>query len=1176
MRALLRAVLGAVLAAGALSGAVAGAPGAASADPGWGLPPIDNCRLTDWTLVPQLSFEVFRAKGNTQTTVALDTPVTYTQQDSFTEEVSEEVTYSGGVGLEFAILKLKGDYGNKFTQKMTFSGQMSRQYMVPAGKTLDVAYGFFNYHATYTRQWQPAGCANGTVLGALNALTYWIEAPKSHGYNARYHGSGPQWRPGPPGGGSVTPPKPPTPQPVTSVYGLADGTVLHTTDTRRIYKMVGGAPVWQATCDGGICLPESRPTKQAVVDAGPAVPRDGSSAVDQRGRVYLFVGGAPLWQSSCAAPINCGTPPKVSDWSIDGRDHMNAVPVDGHLIQGFDGGVGTQVAMTVGGARIHFATPQEVIDTGHGTDWAATVTKVSTWSFNGLGELPADGTLVQGLGGDGPTPVAMFAAGARINFANPQEVIDAGYGADWSSKIRPIPTRAFNALRANIPPDGTLVQGLGAGGPTPVAMMVGGARVNFANPQEVIDSGFGADWSSKIHPIPSRAFTMIPDVPGDGTLLRGAGGSSVAVMAGGARVRFDSPQEVVDTGHGTDWAARVRVIPSRAYEQLPARIGDRTVFRAPDARPADGIDPASVFLVVGGARVPIASEREFLALGYTWGQVVRIPVRVALTVPTRIRSGTPVQASEAAPGIDPRSVFVVAGGARVPMDTEAEFLGLGHTWPDVVRVPPRVVGGLSTLPANGTVVRAPNARAEDGVNPNSVFLVAGGSRIPIASEQEFLSLGYAWTDVVSLPVRVVRGLSATLRDRVLIQGWSNGAATTGVAEMSGGKRFVFGGADEVVSSGYGDNWSALVTRVPTRVFDALPASRGTEGFGWAAGGTLPAGQVLTAGMEVRTPNRQYQLLMRADGNLVEYAAGGRELWSTGTAGNPGAKAVLQRDGNLVVYSAAGAVLWHSGTGGHADGEYVLALQGDANLVVYAPGGGSALWANGTRNDTLPAGSVLESGWSLCAAHNRGCLYLLGDGNLVRFGPDGTAQWDSRTPGNPGAKLVVQYDGNLVLYSATGAVLWNSGTGGQPTGGHALTVRDRGELVLTDPSNTVRWASDRLGAELFAGQVLRPNWTMRSPDGRYRLAMRSDGNLVEYGPDDQPVWSSQTTNHPGSRLVMQYDGNLVMYGPYGDPVWDTATGGHPQAAHLVAVQNDGNVVVYAADGTPLWDRHRTTG
>jgi hypothetical protein len=52
--------------------------------------------------------------------------------------------------------------------------------------------------------------------------------------------------------------------------------------------------------------------------------------------------------------------------------------------------------------------------------------------------------------------------------------------------------------------------------------------------------------------------------------------------------------------------------------------------------------------------------------------------------------------------------------------------------------------------------------------------------------------------------------------------------------------------------------------------------------------------------------------MQGDGNFVVYA-GGVGVWSSGTAGNPGAYLAMQTDGNLVVYSPADVSLWSSGT-----------------------------------------------------------------------------------------------------------------------------------------------------------------------------------------------------------------------------------------------------------------------
>jgi hypothetical protein len=91
----------------------------------------------------------------------------------------------------------------------------------------------------------------------------------------------------------------------------------------------------------------------------------------------------------------------------------------------------------------------------------------------------------------------------------------------------------------------------------------------------------------------------------------------------------------------------------------------------------------------------------------------------------------------------------------------------------------------------------------------------------------------------------------------------------------------------------------------------------------------------------------------------------------------------------------------------ADGRFVLAFQGDGNLVLYQ--GGTALWSTGTHG----AGATVA--------------VMQGDGNLVLYSAGGAALWASNTAGHPGAWLVVQGDGNLVLYSASGAALWASNT-----------------------------------------------------------------------------------------------------------------------------------------------------
>ncbi len=69
--------------------------------------------------------------------------------------------------------------------------------------------------------------------------------------------------------------------------------------------------------------------------------------------------------------------------------------------------------------------------------------------------------------------------------------------------------------------------------------MVGGARIEFHSPQEVIDSGFGDEWGAHVKKVPGRVYDAIGTVPKNRTLVQGkAGGAATAVaqVVGGARI----------------------------------------------------------------------------------------------------------------------------------------------------------------------------------------------------------------------------------------------------------------------------------------------------------------------------------------------------------------------------------------------------------------------------------------------------------------------------------------------------------------------------------------------------------------------------------------------------------------------------------------------------------------
>jgi surface antigen len=181
--------------------------------------------------------------------------------------------------------------------------------------------------------------------------------------------------------------------------------------------------------------------------------------------------------------------------------------------------------------------------------------------------------------------------------------------------------------------------------------------------------------------------------------------------------------------------------------------------------------------------------------------------------------------------------------------------------------------------------------------------------------------------------------------------WNSGTAGHAgayVIMQSDGNLVVYLGSTPLWNSGTGGRGQAMFAIQP----DAnLVIYQGVTPI-WASrsyDNTLQPGEELSPGWYLESGNG-YQLVMQGDGNLVEYYSGSA-VWSSGTAGNPGAYVIMQGDGNLVIYRS-GTALWFTGTAGHP-GAY-LADQQDGNQVVYA--GSTALWASNSGSPHLTLGT----------------------------------------------------------------------------------------------------------------------------------------------------------------------------------------------------------------------------
>ncbi len=100
-------------------------------------------------------------------------------------------------------------------------------------------------------------------------------------------------------------------------------------------------------------------------------------------------------------------------------------------------------------------------------------------------------------------------------------------------------------------------------------------------------------------------------------------------------------------------------------------------------------------------------------------------------------------------------------------------------------------------------------------------------------------------------------------------------------------------------------------------------------------GQLDPGGQITSGTQIASPDGEFVLQMQDDGNLVLRAPGNVPLGDTHTEGNNGAIAVMQTDGNFVIRAPGNVPVWSSGTAGHTG--TVLQVQDDGGVVLYGPG-----------------------------------------------------------------------------------------------------------------------------------------------------------------------------------------------------------------------------------------------
>ena len=278
-----------------------------------------------------------------------------------------------------------------------------------------------------------------------------------------------------------------------------------------------------------------------------------------------------------------------------------------------------------------------------------------------------------------------------------------------------------------------------------------------------------------------------------------------------------------------------------------------------------------------------------------------VPVRRASTAPPKISSVVPAQGAPGWPvtlaGHGFRHVTSVAFGGVGASFTVASSSRITAT------VPARASSGQITVTARAGQARSTTFTVTPGqtLEPGETLPSTGALR----SKDGHFTLAMQGNGNL---VYYVTGTEHTL--------WASGTAGHRDAYLT-----MLGNGNLVVYSASGARtlWSSKTSgqgpaRLVAQTNGNLIVYEGSTPT-WAAGSydaVLEPGEKLQPGWFLSSGNG-YKLAMQNNGNLVEDGAAGA-MWSTRTAGHPGATLTMRADGNLVVRQ--GTTLWASKTGAH--------------------------------------------------------------------------------------------------------------------------------------------------------------------------------------------------------------------------------------------------------------------
>ncbi len=210
---------------------------------------------------------------------------------------------------------------------------------------------------------------------------------------------------------------------------------------------------------------------------------------------------------------------------------------------------------------------------------------------------------------------------------------------------------------------------------------------------------------------------------------------------------YHIPNVQVFSGLGLAWNKVESVSSLKGYTK-----GLPMVVPYPDGTLIQAQGHQAVYLVKGGVLHWISNAQTFLAMGYQWNEIIKVPsIQSNWPTGTRISSpitylpdGTLFRVGHTNP------VYVINNGTIQHIGSASVFQGMGYNWSEVK--------SLATMPnlPKGADIQSPTPVFANGTlwrvaNTNPVYLYENGELRHIPSLSMFQDLGFTFSEVHSVP-----------------------------------------------------------------------------------------------------------------------------------------------------------------------------------------------------------------------------------------------------------------------------------------------------------------------------------------------------------------------------------------------------------------------------------------